>query len=404
MIRGLAALFVLQFALLTIGITRDYQLKHEDNNALHATFARSHLHLGLATTRGQNYFYNPANGSGAFYPNHPPGPGLLLALVYGVTGLDGPAVTRAVAIGSHILATWLFLGLARQLLHRNWEVVLALLVFIVLPESAFFGRMVNHEMLALPGAILLVRGYWEAVYGRWPRARWLAAVIGGSAWAAVNGWAGFFAIGACGLHAGLEVFVRRNVRARLPCAVLACSSAALFALALAQLLWILGGDLDYLRALWSSRAVGNGGGNLVRRIGRIVELHWRYFGLTSGVALVAVAIRAVRRRPAAAVDPAQELALIFLVAGAGYVAAFAHNATMHDYWQFPLLPATALGIVLLVRALLAWTAGRILLRRVVLGLAILDVTVVTAVTLVQRHVKREGYCLRVVDEIRRNNL
>jgi hypothetical protein len=56
MTRALSALLVLQFALLTIGITRDYQLKHEDNNALHATFARSHLRLGLDTTRGQNYF------------------------------------------------------------------------------------------------------------------------------------------------------------------------------------------------------------------------------------------------------------------------------------------------------------------------------------------------------------
>jgi hypothetical protein len=52
----------------------------------------------------------------------------------------------------------------------------------------------------------------------------------------------------------------------------------------------------------------------------------------------------------------------------------------------------------------AWTSGREVLRRVLVGLAILDLTVVTAVTLVQRHVKTEGFCLRVVAEMRRNNL
>src|SRR5688572_26737602 len=85
---AIVAVFVLQIAVLTIGITRDYRLKHEDNNAFHATFARSHLVLGLDATRGQNYFYSPVSSSGMFYRNHPPGPGLALAIAYGVTGND----------------------------------------------------------------------------------------------------------------------------------------------------------------------------------------------------------------------------------------------------------------------------------------------------------------------------
>lgn len=404
MTRVLAALFVLQFGLLTIGITRDYQLKHEDNNALHATFARSHLRLGLETTRAQNYFYSPATQSGVFYPNHPPGPGLVLAVVYGLTGLDGPAITRSIAVGFHLLSTWLFLGLARRVLPGRREVVFAVGLFVILPESAFFGRMVNHEVLALPGAILLVRGYWEAVYGDWSGARWMAAVAGGSAWAAFSGWPGFFAIAACAVHAGIEAAIRHNARARAPLAMLVFAGAALFMLAIGHLLWVLGGDVDYLRTLLASRAVGEGAPDLIRWIGRILELHWRYFGLTSALALAAVAVRAARRPSTEPIDGAQEVALIFLLAGAGYVAAFAFNATKHDYWQFLMLPATALGIVILVRRLRAWTADRILLRRVLIGLVILDIAVVTGVTLVQRHVKQEGYCLRVVAEMRRNNL
>lgn len=35
---------------------------------------------------------------------------------------------------------------------------------------------------------------------------------------------------------------------------------------------------------------------------------------------------------------------------------------------------------------------------------ILDITLVTTVTLVQRHVKREGLCIKVVEELRRHHL
>ena len=398
------AIFLLQLLLLSIGINRDYQLKHEDNNALHATLARSHLRLGLAVTRGQNYFYSPGTGAGGFYPNHPPGPGLVLAAVYGVTGHDGPAVTRAVAIGVHVLGTWLFYGLARRVLRERWELGLALLLYVALPESAFFGRMVNHEVLALPFAMLLVRGYWESVHGDWRRPGWMAAIGLGALGAAFNGWAGFFAIGACALHAGWEALVRRNPRARAPFVFLLVAGAALFAVTLGHLLWVLGGNVSYLRALLASRAGTGEAGSYVQWLGRILELHWRYFGLASAAGLATIAVRAARREPAAAIDPAQEVGLIFLLAGGSYVGTFIFNATKHDYWQFLLLPASALGIVLIVRSLLAATESRRILRRVLLGIVIVDITLVTTVTLVQRHVKREGYCLEAVEWFRRNHL
>jgi hypothetical protein len=398
------AIFLLQLLLLLIGITRDYQLKHEDNNALHATFARSHLQLGLAVTRGQNYFYSPATGVGGFYPNHPPGPGLILAVWYGITGHDGPAVTRWIAIAFHVLGTWLFYGLARRVLARRWEVALALLLYVALPESAFFGRMLNHEVLVLPFALLLVRGYWESVHGAWSRRQCMAAMALGALGATFTGWAGFFAIGACGLHAGWEAFVRRNPRAISPFVLLGAGGAVLFALIVAQLLWALGGDVAYLRALLVSRAASGEDRVYAQWLGRILELHWRYFGLASLAGLVAIVVRAVRRKSGAAIDPAQEVALIFLVAGGGYVGTFLFNATKHDYWQFLVLPASALGIVLLVRSVRAATESRHIVRRAVLGLVIVDITLVTTVTLVQRHVKREGYCLETVASLRKNHL
>lgn len=400
------AIFALQIVLLTIGITRDYQLKHEDNNALHTTFARSHLQLGLGTTGGQNYFYNPTSREGTFYPNHPPGPGLVLALFYRLTGHDGPVVTRAVAIGFHMLGTWLFYGLACRVLKQRWEFLVALLLYVLLPESAFFGRMLNHEVLVLPAAILLVRAYWEAVAGDWPSRRWVTAMGLAATWAAISGWAGFFAIGACALHAGWEVFVRRNPRAVPPLVVLTTAGGVLFAGAIAHLLSVHGGDVAYLRTLMASRMGTGDGGSPLAWLGRIIELHWRYFGLTSAAGLAAMVYRIFRRKAPALPDPAQDVGLIFLLAGGGYVAVFLFNATKHDYWQFLLVPASALGVVLLVRGLRAATSqpARRSVRRVLLGLVIVDIALVTTITLVQRHVKKEGYCIRIVEEMRRDLL
>lgn len=400
------AVFLLQIALLTIGITRDYRLKHEDNNALHTTFARSHLQLGLDFTLAQNYFHSPATGEGGFYANHPPGPGLVLAVVYSVTGHDGPFTTRATAIVFHMLGAWFFYGLVRRLMERPSDVILAVLLFAILPESAFFGRMMNHEILVLPAAILLVRGYWESVHGEWPWGRWVAAMGIGSVWAALSGWAGFFVIGVCALHAGWEVFSRRNLRARTPLRLLLLGGSALFAFDLAHLMWVLGGDAIYLRRLLASRMGADAQNTVGQWLGRIFELHWRYFGLTSALGLGALAYRTSRGLALRVPNPPVEVGSIFLIAGAAYVATFNFHATAHDYWQFLLLPASVISIVLVLRYL-SVAIARARRRwpwRALLVVAILDITVTTAVTLVQRHTKSEGYCLEAVAGLRREYL
>jgi len=256
--------------------------------------------------------------------------------------------------------------------------------------------------------ILLVRAYWEWLHGTWPSRRAVIVIVASAAWAAINGWAGFIAIASCAAHAAWELGVRRNRRAAAPVVLLVAVPLVLFAAVLGQLLWILGGNVDYLRTLLASRMAGGDSG-VLPWVGRILELHWRYFGLTSALGLAGFVYRALRQRHAAQRDPAQEVGMIFLLSGAGYVAIFAHNATLHDYWQFLLLPASVIGVVLLLRPLVQTAdasafAARPWLRRALLALAIFDMAAVTTVTLVQRHVKREGYCLQAVEEIRRNFL
>lgn len=403
---SVAAIFALQLGLLAIGITRDYRLKHEDNNALHATFARAHLQLGFETTKGQNYFHYPARGSGEFYANHPPGPGLVLAAAYYLTGRDGPPVTRATAAAFQVLSGLLFLGLARRLFPRERQALLATLLFVLLPESAFFGRMLNHEVLVLPAALLLVRGYWETLQGGPHARRWLAASALGCVWAALAGWAGFFVMAACALHAGWELAVRRNAHARVALALLAVLGPLLLAADLAHLAWVQDGGLGHLRELAVSRIGVAGDRGAAVWLGRILELHWRYFSLTSIAALGLLAWRAGRGLRAGARDPALEVGLVWLVAGAGYVACFSLSAALHDYWQFLLLPASAIGIVLAgqeLTARMAQARRRTLYRAVAVAAAV-EIVATSGITLTQRHLSSEAYCIETVEALRRDVL
>ncbi len=402
-----AALFVLQIGLLVIGVGREYQLKHEDNNALHATFARSHLELGLQTTRAQNYFYNPSIDVGRVYAHHPPAPGLTLAAVYWLTGRDGPAVTRATAIVFHVLATWLFYGFARRVFKRDREVLLSTLLFIVVPESAFFGRMMNHEVLVLPAAILLVRGYWESIRDGWSTPRWVAAVLVGATWAALSGWAGFFTIGACAAHAGWTLRVQQKRRALRALVLLSVTGVALFALDVAQAIWALGGDVAYLRDILGTRMGSGNSYGLGSWLGRVVELHWRYFGLTSLFAVTALGYRGFRAlRLDGATDPAVDVGLLFLLAGAAYIAIFNVNAQQHDYWQFLLLPASAIALTLTYRWILEGLGDG---RRRGAWLALLifvtcDISATAVYTLQERHLRTEAYCEETVAVFRRDFL
>lgn len=414
---GLLAIFSLQLVLLTIGLGRDYELKHEDNNALHSTFARSHLQRGLATTRGQNYFYDPKRDEGMFYAHHPPGPGLVLALVFGVTGTDGTVPTRSAAIAFHLLATWLFYCVARAVFssrsgrghERRHDALLATAIFAVLPESTFFGRMMNHEVLVLPAALLFTWGYWLSICrdeaaNRWSTPWRVAAMIGGATWAAVAGWAGFFVLGTCGAHAAWEVWFRRNRRARLPLFLVSGAAVVFFAADLVHLTWVLDGEAAYLFEVLTSRAGADNPRDLLQWSWKILELHWRYFGVASVCAVVALGYRAARSLSNRLnQDAAVEVAAMFLVAGSAYVGVFNVLAARHDYWQFLLLPASAIGLTLVYRWIFTGRAsGWSRLRwGTLLFLVTFDIGATASYTLQDRHQRTESYCQETVAELTR---
>jgi len=193
---------VLALVLLSIGVTLDYRLKHEDNNAMHAAFARDHLLAGFGVTRAQDAFVNPDNGRVTFYAHHPPGCGLLLAGAFAITGSDRPVVVRSVAIAATLLTLILLWRLVRREEGPRAALVAAA-AFAILPQAAFYGRMVNHEVLALPAIVLLVDRYFATARGGgW---RTTAGLATAAAVGALLAWVTFFAIAACAVHAVLSI-------------------------------------------------------------------------------------------------------------------------------------------------------------------------------------------------------
>ena len=76
---AVAALLVYACLLLSIGLTADWRLRHEDNGAMHTTLALSHQRLGLRETRAHDVFVDRFTGDRIVYGHHPPGPPLALA-------------------------------------------------------------------------------------------------------------------------------------------------------------------------------------------------------------------------------------------------------------------------------------------------------------------------------------
>jgi 4-amino-4-deoxy-L-arabinose transferase-like glycosyltransferase len=396
---------VLALALLSIGVTRDYRLKHEDNNAMHAAFARGHLRAGLGVTRGQDAFVNPDNGRVTFYAHHPPGCGLLLAAAFAITGSDRPVVVRSVAIAATLLALVLLWRLVRREEGPRAALVAAA-AFAILPQAAFYGRMVNHEVLALPAIVLLVDRYFATVRGggwRAATAMAAAAVVG-----ALLAWVTFFAIAACVLHAALSI--RRPQlypAAGRTLALLTGLGASLFAVDVAHIAWVRGGDLSDLAVIFSRRLGAGQDYGALEWTRKMFGFSRRLATLSGTLALAWMAVRIARGIAGRVrLRPVEEVGAVFLAAGLGYLVVFNWGAWQHHYWQFPLLPAVVIAIALASMELgrRAVQGPRRTLARFVLALMVVEILATSAVGLYARHTTPEDRVIEAVTSFRSRSL
>ena len=188
-VAAFAALGCYAIAVLSIGLTRDWRLRHEDNGALHTTLALSHVQLGLAETRAHAVFYRPDTSQTRLYGHHPPAPSLILAGAFALTGSTAPWAARCVAMAFHLGSLMVLLVLLSR--HFSTGVVwLGGWLMATLPMSAYFGRMMNYEPLCLFAVMLQLAGY--AAFQHRGSKRGLALLVAAICLGGLIDWGSFF--------------------------------------------------------------------------------------------------------------------------------------------------------------------------------------------------------------------
>lgn len=188
---GIIILLLVMWGLLTIRIGAPWFGHHDTNGVVFMTTARNYHLYGASELRFLqllNYEIPAKPENYNFYLHHPPMISWLLGLA-GVPFTLTEASSRWVIISATMVSLASLYVLARRLLGQKGA-ILVVMLYGFTPMIAYFGRMPNHEPLAMGFLMPFFAIY--AQYLRYPtRARWLALAILAilAMWTA---WAAFF--------------------------------------------------------------------------------------------------------------------------------------------------------------------------------------------------------------------
>lgn len=409
---GEVALVLYAIALLSIGLTKDWRLRHEDNGAFYSSLATSHVRLGLHRTRAHDLLFDPRTGRGFAYGHHPPGLALALAAAFVVTGSDAPAVARGVAIAFHAGSLLLLVGLLARVLSRK-DALSGGLLMATLPMSAYFGRMVNYEPLGLFAVLVQLSSYAAWKLGGTRRS--LVGLSLGVLLGAFVDWSSFFFTLALAAMEGADV-LRGRSRSRALVLVLVTTGLSAFLLDVAHLRYAAHGSLGAFsevlgknRPLWEETRKLTPASFVMSQL----ETFRRYFTHAGLISSLLAGFCLVERRGALSkrlLDVPERalvkrLLAVSLGAALAYVLAAPRWADMHHYWQFYFLPFVVLAMVLVFRLL-----GRKALEgsgALFTGLRVafaLEVLLTSAYMLRLRHTTEEAYAVRQTAFVRANYL
>jgi 4-amino-4-deoxy-L-arabinose transferase-like glycosyltransferase len=397
-------LAVYAFALLSIGLTRDWQLRHEDNGAMHTTLALSHQRLGLARTRAHDLFFNPHTGEAAPYGHHPPATALIVAGAFALTGSDSPAVARLAVIVFHLGSVLLVTRLLVEFFPPS-RALLGGFLMATLPMSTYFGRMVNYEPLCLFAILVQLYGFVRYRLGHRRGLIWLVAgiLMGG-----VIDWASFFFAAALAVVEGVDLFLRRS-RSAIPLALMGAAAASVFAFDLAHLWYASSDGFESLRNVAASSRPFDPNLTVRRFVFGQIDTFRRYFTHVGLIASVLVWVSLARpRRPLSSAlfttahpDVLRRTLTAASLAAVAYVLAAPSWAMAHQYWQFYFLPAVVLSILtfwtFLERSIRA-RPGRAL--RALQVICVVDLLISSAYWLHFRHTRVEAYAVETTAMLR----
>jgi hypothetical protein len=377
--RHLVVLIVYSALLLSIGITREWRLVHEDNGAMQVALALSHTRQGLGETKAHNWFVTKDGKGRLGYPHHPAGVPLLIAGGFAVTGSESRAVARAVMIVFSIGSVVLMYGILRKLFEDETIAFAGALFFATIPMQSFFGRMVNFEPPVL-FFILLTLTAW--LWRSWPAMA--AAIVAG----VLIDWTILFFCAAI-IVAELVEWVRKRATPHLMMAAAAAAAVGL-ALAFAHIAFAFGSLQRFFDVLGKDVGAGHEPLRLLNWLSLMFE-NYRHYFTTTGV-LTSIVIAGVTILPRARMRP--EIRRFALVAGGAalvYLLASPNRARLHHYWQFFFLPyaATAFALVL------TWLRAR--KANAVIALIILEVLAATGYKLYRRHTEPGEYAVTAIE-------
>ena len=387
------ALLALLAALLAMHSGDPWRYLHDDNGRRYSSYARTHLALGLARTRGLDFFYNPRDGSLVPYGHHPPALGLLLAGWFFTTGHDGPRAARSLATIFHLVSAALVIGLLRK--HYPGPPGLsAAVAFAVVPMSTFFGKMVNFEPFVLPFLIGAVVSYWRWAEGEghaWVGLSALLLAVG-----TLIDWPALLAVPVVAADTARRWWGNEG-RAYLGVSLGACVLGIGIGGAVAAWAGAAVGSSE-LTAAVSSRLYLHGDYAWWRLVGKLVDYNRRYFTepvLVASVAAAGVLVRDWWR--GVFFSPRARLLALLGAVGILPVILFPSNARYHAYWQFYLLPYATLALADVLERVGARLAPRPRMFLYV-GVAVWIVTA-SAITLHYRYSNPSGHVAKTVQEL-----
>lgn len=381
--RHVAFLVVYSALLLSIGITREWRLVHEDNGAMQTALALSHTRHGLAETKAHNWFVAKDGKDRLGYPHHPAGVPLLIAAGFTVTGSETRAVARGVMILFSIGSAVLMYRILARLFDDETIAFAGALFFATIPMQSFFGRMVNFEPPVLFFILLMLLAW---ISRSWPAMA--AAIIAG----VMVDWTILFFCAAIVVMEGITWVRGRGLPAGL---IVAAGAGAIgLALAFAHIAIAFGSLQRFFDVLGKDVGAGHEPLRPLNWLSLMFENYRHYFTSTGVITSIAVAVMLLL--PKARMRP--EVRRFALVAGAAalvYLLASPNRARLHHYWQFFFLPyaATAFAVAF------AWLRAR--KATAVIALIVIEVAAATGYKLYRRHTEPGEYAVTAIEHYER---
>ena len=344
-----------------IDINRPFIDRHDWATAHQSQLARNHLRYGLTVTKTRcmyTKFVENRPDARRIYPDHPPLLPLVLTLSMAVFGVSEIAV-RSVAGAFTVASIGLTMSLARGLFGRSVS-LLAGLALLPMPILVYFGHIPSHETVALPFALLALRGYFgwllpEQFQRR--SGRDAALFIVGTMLMILTSWVGMLFAGVIWAHFAFRVVTRKRKGSAGAWCLVTLPAAVATLVTVTHVLWSLEWNLEHLYGLFAYRTgINQSQISFTAGSWLLCQATWLWRDYTAvGVTLAGLGLLlAIHGRLRRSGEPSGRLlryAVPLVIPGLLLVLVFRNGSFVHEYWWLHATPFVAMLIALALSSL-----------------------------------------------------